>query len=87
MPTRGSSVTPEGTARRAAEPALAEVKVLHGLQPICSYCEKVRNDGNDWEQIETCVSQHSEAQFSHGICPDCRAGVVQDQLDRWRASR
>jgi GAF domain-containing protein len=76
----------EGTARRAAEQALAEVKALRGLLPICSYCKKVRNDENYWEQIETYVSQHSDAQFSHSICPDCRDGVVKDQLDRWRES-
>lgn len=76
----------EGAARRAAEQALAEVKALRGLLPICSYCKKVRNDENYWEQIETYVSQHSEAQFSHSICPDCRGGVVKDQLDRWRGS-
>ena len=74
----------EGTARRAAEQALAEVKALRGLLPICSYCKKVRNDGNYWEQIESYISQHSDAQFSHSICPDCRAGVVKDQLDSWR---
>jgi GAF domain-containing protein len=74
----------EGAARRAAEQALAEVKALRGLLPICSYCKKVRNDGNYWEQIETYVSEHSDAQFSHGICPECRDGVVKDQLESWR---
>lgn len=74
----------EGAARRAAERALAEVKALRGLLPICSYCKKVRNDGNYWEQIETYVSEHSDAQFSHGICPECRDGVVKDQLESWR---
>jgi GAF domain-containing protein len=81
-----SLFTAEGAARRAAEQALAEVKALRGLLPICSYCKKVRNDGNYWEQIETYVSQHSEAQFSHSICPDCRDGVVKDELARWRGS-
>lgn len=75
----------EGTARRAAEQALAEVKALRGLLPICSYCKKVRNDGNYWEQIESYISQHSDAQFSHSICPDCRDGVVKDQLASWRS--
>ena len=74
----------EGAARRAAEQAPAEVKALRGLLPICSYCKKVRNDGNYWEQIETYVSEHSDAQFSHGICPECRDGVVKDQLESWR---
>ena len=74
----------EGAARRAAEQALAEVKALRGLLPMCSYCKKVRNDGSCWEQIETYVSEHSDAQFSHGICPECRDGVVKDQLESWR---
>jgi hypothetical protein len=77
----------EGAARRAAEQALLEVKALRGLLPVCSYCKKVRNDGNYWEQIESYVSQHSDAQFSHGICPDCRDGVVKEQLESWRSGR
>jgi GAF domain-containing protein len=74
----------EGSARRAAEQALAEVKALRGLLPICSYCKKVRNDENYWEQIESYICQHSDAQFSHSICPDCRDGVVKAELDQWR---
>ncbi len=74
----------QGAARRAAEQALGEVKALRGLLPICSYCRKVRNDENYWEQIESYVAEHSHAQFSHSICPDCRDGVVKDELDRWR---
>jgi hypothetical protein len=74
----------EGSARRAAEQALAEVKALRGLLPICSYCKKVRNDENYWEQIESYICQHSDAQFSHGICPECREGVVQAELEQWR---
>ncbi|MEX2223744.1 MAG: GAF domain-containing protein [Candidatus Rokuibacteriota bacterium] len=76
----------EGSARRAAEHALAEVKALRGLLPICSYCKKVRNDENYWEQIESYICQHSDAQFSHSICPECRDGVVKDELARWRGS-
>ncbi len=74
----------EGAPRRAAEQALAEIKALRGLLPICSYCKKVRNDENYWEQIESYISEHSHAQFSHSICPDCRNGVVREQLARWR---
>ncbi|HSL48099.1 MAG TPA: GAF domain-containing protein [Candidatus Deferrimicrobiaceae bacterium] len=74
----------EGAARRAAEQALAEVKALRGLLPICSYCKKVRNDENYWEQIETYICQHSDAQFSHSICPECRDGVVKAELEQWR---
>ena len=51
--------------------ALAEVKTLSGLLPICSKCKKVRNDKGYWDQIETHISKHTDALFSHGYCPDC----------------
>lgn len=56
---------------REREEALATVKTLHGLLPICSSCKKVRNDAGYWEQIESYVRSHSDAEFSHGICPEC----------------
>jgi sigma-B regulation protein RsbU (phosphoserine phosphatase) len=55
----------------ALEAAIATVKQLRGLIPICSYCKRIRSDKNDWEQLETYISQHSDAEFSHGICPPC----------------
>jgi DNA-binding response OmpR family regulator len=51
--------------------ALANVRRLSGLLPICSYCKRIRDDQDYWTQIETFVGEHSEAQFSHGICPEC----------------
>ncbi len=51
--------------------ALAEVKTLSGLLPICASCKKIRDDSGYWEQIEEYVSERSNAQFSHGICPEC----------------
>jgi hypothetical protein len=51
--------------------ALDQVQELRGLLPICAWCKKVRNDTGYWEQIETYVSGHSKAEFSHGICPEC----------------
>jgi len=51
--------------------ALSKVKLLSGLLPICSSCKKIRNDEGYWEQMELYVKNHSEAEFSHGICPDC----------------
>ncbi|MEI8233982.1 MAG: response regulator [Verrucomicrobiota bacterium] len=51
--------------------ALAQVKTLSGMLPICSGCKKIRDDQGYWNRIETYISEHSEAQFSHGICPDC----------------
>ncbi|MCK5517393.1 MAG: response regulator [Desulfobulbaceae bacterium] len=53
------------------EQALAEVKQLSGLLPICSFCKQIRNDKGDWQQIEQYISNHSEAEFSHSLCPDC----------------
>jgi len=67
---------------RELEEALSRVKQLQGLLPICSYCKKIRNDRNYWQQVEGYISDHSEAQFSHGICPDCYAQFVQPELDR-----
>ncbi len=51
--------------------ALAKVRTLSGLLPICSNCKKVRDDQGYWNQIEVYIDQHSDASFSHGICPEC----------------
>src|SRR5881397_1015558 len=51
--------------------ALAQVKTMKGLLPICSSCKKIRSDENYWKNIETYIEEHSEASFTHGICPDC----------------
>jgi response regulator RpfG family c-di-GMP phosphodiesterase len=60
-------------AERVAElqDALSNVKQLHGLLPICSYCKRIRGDDQYWQQVEGYIADHSEAQFSHGICPAC----------------
>jgi CheY-like chemotaxis protein len=67
--------------------AVAHVKQLQGILPICSYCHKIRDDQNYWQRLEAYVAHHSEARFSHGICPDCRSGVVQRELDEFRQTR
>ncbi len=51
--------------------ALANVKALKGLIPICASCKKIRDDEGYWHQVEVYIRDHSEAEFSHGICPDC----------------
>lgn len=51
--------------------ALASVKTLSGLLPICASCKRIRNDDGYWTTVETYLSGHSDAEFSHGICPDC----------------
>ncbi len=51
--------------------ALKEIKTLSGLLPICASCKKIRDDKGYWNQMEGYIQQHSDAQFSHGMCPDC----------------
>jgi hypothetical protein len=51
--------------------ALSKVKVLTGLLPICAICKKIRDDTGYWNQLEAFIGEHSDAEFSHGICPDC----------------
>lgn len=59
--------------------ALARIKTLNGLLPICVRCKKIRDDKGYWNQIESYVSRHSMAEFSHGLCPDC-AKVLYPEL-------
>lgn len=62
------------------ETALARVQQLQGLLPICSYCKKIRDDRNYWQSVETFICEHSQARFSHGICPTCMHDIVEPQL-------
>jgi DNA-binding response OmpR family regulator len=68
---------------RELEEALSHVKRLQDLIPICCYCKKIRNDQNYWQQVETYLMEHSEAQISHGICPDCYEKFVTPQFKGW----
>ncbi|MCW5203867.1 MAG: response regulator [Candidatus Electrothrix communis] len=56
---------------RELEAALDEIKTLNGILPICSYCKQIRNDEGYWQQVEEYISEHSQAMFSHGVCPIC----------------
>ena len=51
--------------------SLAEVKTLRGIVPICASCKKIRDDHGYWSQVEVYVRDHTEAEFSHGVCPEC----------------
>ncbi len=53
------------------ERSLKEIKTLRGFLPICASCKKIRDDNGYWTQIESYISKHSEAEFSHGLCPEC----------------
>ncbi len=80
---RTAKLQEELTGRRLAEQnleqsvselrqSLAEVKHLSGLIPICAHCKKIRSDQGYWQAVEHYLSEHSDARFSHGICPECR---------------
>jgi CheY-like chemotaxis protein len=60
--------------------ALLSVKQLGGLLPICSYCKKIRDDQNYWQQVESYVGKHSDAKFSHSICPQCYEDIIKPQM-------
>jgi CheY-like chemotaxis protein len=71
---------------RRSQEALALVKQLQGLLPICGYCKKIRDDRGAWSQLEEYISAHSEARFSHGICPLCFELNVGPELDQFRGA-
>lgn len=64
----------------AREEEQAKVKVLRGLLPICAHCKKVRDDRGYWNQIEAYIKTHSEAEFSHGYCPECEKRYYSEYL-------
>lgn len=57
---------------------MADIRRLTGLLPICSYCKRIRSDEDYWEQIESYITEHTDAAFSHGVCPSCMAKVVEE---------
>ena len=64
--------------KKQLEQALTEIRTLNGLIPICANCKKIRNDEGFWEQVETYISNRSEADFSHSICPECAKRLYPD---------
>jgi hypothetical protein len=62
--------------------ALARVKTLSGLLPICSSCKKIRDDRGYWTQVEGYITEHTQAQFSHGICPDCLTKLYPEYAEK-----
>lgn len=68
------------------EQALSQMKQLQGMLPICSYCKKIRNDQNYWQRVEGYISDHTDVEFSHGICPDCQSRVAGEIAERRKMS-
>ncbi len=73
-----------GERVKELEVALARVKQLQGILPICSYCKKIRTDRNYWEQVEGYLATQIDVRFSHGICPDCYDTRVKPELARMK---
>jgi len=66
---------------RELQAALAEVRTLQEILPLCSYCRKIRDDGDYWHTVESYVAQHTNSRFSHSICPECYTTEVAPQLE------
>lgn len=64
------------------EHALAQIRTLEEIIPICSYCKKIRDDRNYWQQVDHYISAHAGTQFSHSICPDCYEEHIKPELDK-----
>ena len=62
--------------------AISEIKRLRGIIPICASCKKIRDDSGFWHQVEVYVRDHSEAIFSHGVCPDCEKKLYPDFFNK-----
>ena len=87
--TKPLKVTELWTRLRVAERILrytTQVRQLEELMPICTYCKKIRDDQNYWQQIEGYINERTGSEFSHSICPDCYTRVVVPELDKLRRS-
>jgi CheY-like chemotaxis protein len=71
---------------RELQEALTHVKQLQGLLPICMWCKKIRDDKNSWLQIEEYISQHSEVEFSHSLCQECKEKHYPEIANRQKAN-
>ncbi len=65
--------------------ALATIKTLRGLIPICAWCKQIRNDKGYWQTVERYIEEHSDAEFTHGICPECEQKFFPKSLERRKA--
>jgi len=82
LPWTAHERTVAAEIRRAVAEAMldlrsAKLKTLSGIVPICSYCKKIRDDNNSWRVMEDYIQTRSKAKFSHGLCPECYASVLE----------
>jgi len=66
------------------ENALSKVQQLQGLLPFCSYCKSIRDDQNYWQRVDKYIMEHTEARFSHSICPECYEQVMKPQIENFK---
>jgi len=81
-PLDGAELTARLTVAQRILGLREELHALEGLLPICSYCKRIRDDAQQWSSLERYIEARSQAEFSHGVCPDCYAKYVQPQLDK-----
>jgi len=72
---------------KKSEIVSGEITTLQGVLVICSYCKRIRDDQNFWQEIEKYASNHTEAHFSHGICPNCYEKIVKPELEEMKRKR
>ena len=75
---RSSDIQLINATNEELQKALQEIKTLRGIFPICGYCKKIRDEQGHWNQLEAYIHNHSEAEFSHGICPDCYRKQIEE---------
>ena len=68
--------------KRELEKTIAEITTLRGILPICSNCKKIRDDKGYWNKVENYIVEHSDAKFSHGLCPDCMRKLYPKQYEK-----
>lgn len=74
----GELLTREQKVSSDLRQALAQVRVMEGLLPICASCKKIRDDKDQWQQLEVYIGGHSKAHFTHGLCPACAKRYLED---------
>ena len=72
----------QGRLIEELQAALAQVKQLSGMLPICANCKKIRDDQGYWQQVEQYLVEHSDAHFSHSLCPDCIKKLYPEMADK-----
>jgi hypothetical protein len=82
LQTISAGEIPPDLSAKTAQDALDKIKTLRGIIPICASCKKIRDDKGYWNQLERYIDEHSEAHFSHGICPECAAKLYPDLHDK-----